>query len=147
MDVRVKAECWRIDAFVLWCWRRLLKVSWTARRSNQSILKGISPGELVMDREAWCAAIHRVAESRTQLHWTEHSQGLGDSVLNSTWLKTELDQHTVLPPTLGKDPASSVFWLSCAFISYKPLFVTVAKYSPTSAGDVRDTGPTPGLGR
>ena len=39
-----KAECWRIDAFALCCWRRLLKVPWTARRSNQSILKEISPG-------------------------------------------------------------------------------------------------------
>ena len=39
-----KAERWRIDAFELWCWRRLLKVPWTARRSNQSILKEISPG-------------------------------------------------------------------------------------------------------
>ena len=39
-----KAECWRIDAFKLWCWRRLLRVPWTARRPNQSILKEISPG-------------------------------------------------------------------------------------------------------
>ena len=39
-----KAECRRIDAFELWCWRRLLRVPWTARRSNQSILKVISPG-------------------------------------------------------------------------------------------------------
>ena len=39
-----KAECWRIDAFELWCWRRLLRVPWTARRSNQSSLKDISPG-------------------------------------------------------------------------------------------------------
>ena len=39
-----KAECWKIDAFELWCWRRLLRVPWTARRSNQSILKEISPG-------------------------------------------------------------------------------------------------------
>ena len=38
------AECRRIDAFELWCWRRLLRVPWTARRSNQSILKEISPG-------------------------------------------------------------------------------------------------------
>ena len=46
MDVRAgleKAECQRTDAFELWCWRRLLRVTWTARRSNQSILKEISP--------------------------------------------------------------------------------------------------------
>ena len=44
LDIVKKAECQRIDAFKLWCWRRLLRVPWTARRSNQSILKEISPG-------------------------------------------------------------------------------------------------------
>ena len=44
---RKKAECWRIDDFELWCWRRLSKVPWTARRSNQSILKEISPEYLL----------------------------------------------------------------------------------------------------
>ena len=46
-----KAEGWRIDTFELWCWRRLLRVPWTARRSNQSILKEISPGCSLKD---WC---------------------------------------------------------------------------------------------
>ena len=46
-----KAECWRIDAFELCCWRRLLRVPWTARRSNQSILKEISPG---VHWKEWC---------------------------------------------------------------------------------------------
>ena len=46
-----KAECRRIDAFELWCWRRLLRVPWTARRSNQSILKEISPGRTDVEAE------------------------------------------------------------------------------------------------
>ena len=44
MRIRWPTECWRIDTFELWCWRRLLRIPWTARRSNQSILREISPG-------------------------------------------------------------------------------------------------------
>ena len=79
-----KAECRRIDAFELWCWRRHLRVPWTARRSNHSILKEISPGcslegmmlklklqysclENPTGRGAWQAAVHGVAKSREQL--------------------------------------------------------------------------------
>ena len=61
-----KAERWRIDAFELWCWRRLLRVPWTARRSNQSILKAISPGcslEGLID-----------AEAETPVLWPPHAK-------------------------------------------------------------------------
>ena len=64
-----KAECWKIDAFELWCWRRLLRVPWTARRSDQSLLKEISPGcslegpmlKLKLQYLAtWCKEVTRV---------------------------------------------------------------------------------------
>ena len=55
-----KAECWRIDAFELWCWRRLLRVPWTARRSCESILKEISPG---------CSLEGLMAEAETPVLW------------------------------------------------------------------------------
>ena len=54
------AECWRIDAFELWCWRRLLRVPWTPRRSNQSILKQISPG---------CSLEKTDVEAETPILW------------------------------------------------------------------------------
>ena len=61
-----KAEYWRIDAFELWCWRRLLRVSWTARRSNQSILKEISPG---------CSSEGRTGvEAETPILWLPHAK-------------------------------------------------------------------------
>ena len=62
-----KAECLRIDAFDLWCWRRLLRLPWTARRSNQSILKEISPGislegmMLKLKFQYFCHLMRRVA--------------------------------------------------------------------------------------
>ena len=58
-----KAECWRIDAFEVWCWRRLLKVPWTARRSNQCILKEISPG---------CSLEGMMLKLKLQLMWPPH---------------------------------------------------------------------------
>ena len=60
-----KAECWRIDAFELWCWKRLLRVPWTARRSNQSILKEISSEYSWMD---WCWSWH----SNTLATWCKY---------------------------------------------------------------------------
>ena len=60
-----KAERWRIDAFELWCWRRLLRVPWTARRSNPSILKEISPG---------CSLEGRMLRLKLQLLWPPHAK-------------------------------------------------------------------------
>ena len=58
-----KAECRRIDAFELWCWRRLLRVPWASRRSNQSILKEISPG---------CSLEGLMREAETPILWLPH---------------------------------------------------------------------------
>ena len=60
-----KAECQRIDAFEMWCWRRLLRVPWTARRSNQSILKEISPEYLL-------EVFIYYAEAETPILWPPH---------------------------------------------------------------------------
>ena len=60
-----KAEHRRIDAFELWCWRRLLRVPWTARRSNQSILKEISPGDFFGRNDA---------EAETPVLWPPHAK-------------------------------------------------------------------------
>ena len=62
-----KVECQRIDAFELWCWRRLLRVPWTARRSNQSILKEISP-EYLLEGQMW--------EAETPIHWPPDAKSL-----------------------------------------------------------------------
>ena len=62
-----KAECWRIDAFELWCWRRLLRVPWTARRSNQSILKKSVLNILWKD---WCWSLNTLATwYKEPTHW------------------------------------------------------------------------------
>ena len=61
-----KAECQRIGAFELWCWRRLLKVPWTARRSNQSILKEISPG---------CSLEGMMLKLKLPILWPLHAKG------------------------------------------------------------------------
>ena len=65
-----KAECWRTDALVLWCWRRLLRVPWTARRSNQSVLKEISPGFVHWKDWWWSWNSSTLATSCEELtHW------------------------------------------------------------------------------
>ena len=73
-----KAEHWRIDAFELWCWRRLLRVPWTARRSNQSVLKEISPGcsleglMLKLKLLACCSLQgHKESDTTERRNWTE----------------------------------------------------------------------------
>jgi len=71
-----KAECQRIDAFELWCWRRLLRVPWTARRSNQSILKEISPGCLLEGLML-----------KLKVHYFGHLMGRADSLEKTLMLR------------------------------------------------------------
>ena len=77
-----KAECWRIGAFELWCWRSLLRVPWTSRRSNQSILKEISPGyslEGLMLKEKWMTQDEMIGRHHLlDGHEFEHAPGFGD---------------------------------------------------------------------
>ena len=64
-----KTECWRIDAFALWCWRRLLRVPWTARRSSLSILKEINP-EYSSEGWCWCWNSNPLATwCKELIHW------------------------------------------------------------------------------
>ena len=79
-----KAEHRRIDAFALWCWRRLLRVPWTARRSNQSILKEISPG---------CSLKRTDAKAETPILWPPHAKSwlIGqDSDAGRDWGQEEM---------------------------------------------------------
>jgi len=78
-----KAECQRIDAFELWCWRRLFRVPWTARRSNQSILKEISPG---------CSLEGMMLKLKLQVLWPPHAKSwlIGkDSDAGKDWRQEE----------------------------------------------------------
>ena len=71
-----KAEHWRIDAFELWCWRRLLRVPWTARRSNQSILKEISPG-CSLEGMMLKLRLQYIGHHRWRVDWLEKTLMLG----------------------------------------------------------------------
>ena len=77
-----KAECWRIDAFELWCWRRLLRVPWTARRSNQSILRN----------QSWVFIGRTDAEAETPVLWPPHAKSWfirKDPVAGKDWRQEE----------------------------------------------------------
>ena len=71
-----KAECWRIDAFELWCWKRLLRVPWTARRSNQSILKEIIP-EYSLEGMMLKLRLHYFGHLMWRADWLEKTLMLG----------------------------------------------------------------------
>ena len=86
-----KAECKRIDAVELWCWRRLLRVPWTARRSNQSILKEISPGcpleGLMLKLEVqYCGCLMRRADSFEETLMLGNIEGRGRGRQRMRWL-------------------------------------------------------------
>ena len=78
-----KSERWRIDAFELWCWRRLLRVPWTARRSNQSILKEISP-----DLAPWSKELTHWKRPDAEKDWRQKEKGVaeGEMVKWNHWL-------------------------------------------------------------
>ena len=63
------AECWKIDAFELWCWRRLLRVPWTARRPNQSILKEISPEYSLEGLRLKLQSFGHLMQRAIKIHW------------------------------------------------------------------------------
>ena len=95
-----KAECWRIDAFELWCWRRLLRVPWAARRSNQSTLKEISPGcsleGLVLKLKLhYFGHLMRRADSFEVIWCWERLRagGEGDDRGWDGWMASRLDGH------------------------------------------------------
>ena len=75
-----KAECWRVAAFEVWCWRRLLRVPWTARRSNQSILKEMSPEYSLV---GWCWSWN----SNTLATWCEELTHLKRSDAGKDWMQ------------------------------------------------------------
>ena len=86
-------ECWRIDAFELWCWRRLLRVPWTAKRSNQSILKDISPeysleGLMLMLKLPYFGPVMRRTDSLEKTLMLERlkAQGEGDNSWWDSWM-------------------------------------------------------------
>ena len=80
-----KAECQRIDDFELWCWRRLLRVPWTTRKSNQSILKEISPEYSL---EIWCKELTHWKEPDSGKDWSQEEKGIteGEMVRWHHWL-------------------------------------------------------------
>ena len=96
-----KAEHWRIDAFELWCWRRLLRVPWTTRRSNQSILKEISPGcsleglMLKMKLQNFCPLMQRTDSFEKTLMLGKIEGGRGRGRQRMRWLDGITDSMDV----------------------------------------------------